>query len=173
MTRSQDTRLLFRPSPTQRHCTICRWVTRLGKGEVRDEGQVLVDLDFVDWLALGEESLCETELPWDWWIISRKESLGEVGLRLVIPVWLTGQGREGLTIWSRGGATHLSSARKTWQVTAIVIIITMIANKIIGKATKEPFKRDRSTEEKQRMCPAMQCDHILKMSDWIANKFRC
>ena len=73
----------------------------------------------------------------------------------MIPVWLTGQGREGLTIWSRGGATHLSSARKTWQVTAIVIIITMIANKIINKATKEPFKRNRSTEEKQGMCPAM------------------
>ena len=89
-------------------------------------------------------------------IISRKESLGEVGLRLVIPVWLTGQGREGLTIWSRGGATHLSSARKTWQVTIIVIImITMIANKIINKATKEPFKRNRPTEEKQGMCPAM------------------
>ena len=85
----------------------------------------------------------------------RKESLGEVGLRLVIPVWLTGQGREGLTIWSRGAATHLSSARKTWQVTAIVIIITMIANKIINKATKEPFKRNRPTEEKQGMCPAM------------------
>ena len=62
MTRSQDTRLLFRPSPTQRHCTICWWVTRLGKGEVGDEGQVL---DFVDYLGLGEESLCETELPWD------------------------------------------------------------------------------------------------------------
>ena len=152
MTRSQDTRLLFLPANTEAlynllmsHKVELRWGQRWRSG-----------FRFCWLISFGRRVIVWDRVALRLVNYFEKESLGEVGLRLVIPVWLTGQGREGLTIWSRGGATHLSSARKTWQVTTIVIIITMIANEIINKATKNQgaFQKKQVNRRKTTHVPS-------------------